>query len=589
MFPQNFYSKRFLIFVVVTAVTLILRYHESANALAPQDYTTVPEGAQIVECSAGVPLCTATKFVSGLNEPEPKLGTSCAPYNDVYVPPRKLDWLLGMAAVVGALMSFGIGSNDAANSWATSVGSGAIPLVAATLVGGLMEFLGAVALGYGVAKSIKGVAKVGDTCWRCGNCDSEMSVYMVGMFSALCAAGIFLLLCSFTSMPVSTTHAIIGGTVGITLAGQGSRCLNWKFDGGLGGIIASWVISPVASGVIGVIAYYITKYAIVTPPKCLPGNKSIGNGRINALVGMPIIFGLQTFVIVFLILIKSPQVKKSVPMGQKLWISVLCAVFLGIVSAMIMIPLVRRRLPSTLAAQDEASKAETGEANAPGAEKAEESGYHESVLALGSSLETKKEVDYPTAADTSTAAMEASEWDLMSWDERDATYTFRYVLVFVAALEGFAHGSNDTGNATGAFSAVYQTWQEGLNTCGKPQTPVWMMAAAGAFVALGVNVLGWKVIRTIGSNLTSINFHRGFCIEFASTFTVVIATFLGMPVSTTHCQVGAVVFVGVAAFGFKHVKWWLFGVIVLTWVLTLPFAGLIGAALTAGIRVAIRR
>ncbi len=84
--------------------------------------------------------------------------------------------------------------------------------------------------------------------------------------------------------------------------------------------------------------------------------------------------------------------------------------------------------------------------------------------------------------------MEASEWDLMSWDERDATYTFRYVLVFVAALEGFAHGSNDKGNATGAFSAVYQTWQEGLNTCGKPQTPVWMMAAAGAFVALGVNV-----------------------------------------------------------------------------------------------------
>merc|ERR1712137_972335 len=141
-----------------------------------------------------------------------------------------------------------------------------------------------------------------------------------------------------------------------------------------------------------------------------------------------------------------------------------------------------------------------------------------------------KEIDYPTAADSSTAAMQPSEWDLMSWEERDATFTFRFVLVFVAALEAFAHGSNDTGNATGSFSAVYQTWSEGLNTCGKAQTPVWIMAAAGA-----------------------------------------------------------VVFIGVAAFGFKHVKWWLFGTIALTWVLTLPFAGLIGAALTAGIRVGIRR
>ena len=99
--------------------------------------------------------------------------------------------------------------------------------------------------------------------------------------------------------------------------------------------------------------------------------------------------------------------------------------------------------------------------------------------------------------------------------------------------------------------------------------------------------MGHRVIRTIGKELTDINYQRGFCIEFASTLTVVLATVLEMPVSTTHCQVGAVVFVGAAAFGPGSVRWGLFGRIVLTWVLTLPIAGLTAAAVTAALRPAI--
>merc|ERR1712137_268490 len=236
------------------------------------------------------------------------------------------------------------------------------------------------------------------------------------------------------------------------------------------------------------------------------GKCKVGNPRINALIGMPILFGIQTFVIIFMILIKSPQVKKSVEMTQKIWISIVCAIGLMIVSGAIMVPLVRRRLPSVVANKNAASEAEEGKAAGTGAPEnvdtslgepdasKKDDGAHKSILALGSTIESKKEIDYPTAADSSTAAMQPSEWDLMSWEERDATFTFRFVLVFVAALEAFAHGSNDTGNATGAFSAVYQTWSEGLNTCGKAQTPVWIMAAAGAFVFLGVNLLGYRAI-----------------------------------------------------------------------------------------------
>ena len=175
----------------------------------------------------------------------------------------------------------------------------------------------------------------------------------------------------------------------------------------------------------------------------------------------------------------------------------------------------------------------------------------------------------------------------MSEEEVDATYAFKYLLVFTAALESFAHGANDTANATGPFSAVYLTYSQGLDDCRKPETPAWIMAVAGFGVFLGVATMGHRVIRTIGKELTDINYQRGFCIEFASTLTVVLATVLEMPVSTTHCQVGAVVFVGAAAFGPGSVRWGLFGRIVLTWVLTLPIAGLTAAAVTAALRPAI--
>jgi solute carrier family 20 (sodium-dependent phosphate transporter) len=133
----------------------------------------------------------------------------------------------------------------------------------------------------------------------------------------------------------------------------------------------------------------------------------------------------------------------------------------------------------------------------------------------------------------------------------------------------------------GAFSAVWMAHQNGLTSCNLTQTPAWVMVAGGAFVFLGVYTMGHRVIRTMGFGLTSINFLRGFCIEFASTASVVFATILGLPVSTTHCQVGAVIFVGWTAFGARHVKWSMFGWIALTWIITLPTAAGLAAAVLA--------
>ena len=97
------------------------------------------------------------------------------------------------------------------------------------------------------------------------------------------------------------------------------------------------------------------------------------------------------------------------------------------------------------------------------------------------------------------------------------------------------------------------------------------------------------MIQTIGKDIVAIDFHRGWCIEFASTTTVVIATLLEVPVSTTHCQIGAVTAVGIVAFGRNSVHWNLIGKIVASWVLTLPLSGLLAVAALAIIRAGIKR
>ena len=117
---------------------------------------------------------------------------TCAAYNEAYPSPGGQAWLIATASAIAAVMAFGIGANDSANSWGTSVGSKAISCRNACLLGGVFELLGAVALGAGVSGTIKhGVADTLDPdCWACGYCDSKMSVYAIGMFSALVGAAV---------------------------------------------------------------------------------------------------------------------------------------------------------------------------------------------------------------------------------------------------------------------------------------------------------------------------------------------------------------------------------------------------------------
>lgn len=153
---------------------------------------------------------------------------------------------IGLAAVFGLFMAWGIGANDVANAMATSVGSKALTIKQAIIVAAIFEFLGAVLAGGEVTSTIrKGII---ETDLLSGS--PELLIY--GMLAALLAAGTWLLIASHFGWPVSTTHSIVGAIVGFAAVGIGFDAVVW---GKVGTIVLSWVVTPIIAGFIAYLIY----------------------------------------------------------------------------------------------------------------------------------------------------------------------------------------------------------------------------------------------------------------------------------------------------------------------------------------------
>jgi len=538
-------------------------------------------------CGTGVYDCAYSSATVPLNS------EGCAAYNGFYPEPQKLDGIMALASFFAMLMAFGIGANDAANSWATSVGSKAIGVTKAVLLCGFFEWAGATSLGYGVSKTIqKGVAKLtDDQCWACGTCHSEVTVAMGGSLGALIGASVFLMLASATAVPVSTTHAIVGGVVGMTVAGAGAGCLNWAINGGLGGIVLSWVISPLLSGIVASVGYYLGKRLIIKAKNPVQRVKR----------ALPALFGICSFGLLMMLLLKAKAIKKRLSLPSKMILSAVIASIVGVISIFFM-----KRMMKDMPSELGTSHLYLRKMHDTNSKETEMSTIPEKVAGQLTPRGTR--TDGGSVVDMKlTVALDSSEENLQKQfelssdaeeepcceipdaetpEQLDAIWAFRSILVFNACLESFAHGSNDTANATGPFSAVYQFYSQGRNACDSDAGSMWILSIAGLFVAIGVFTFGYRVIRTIGSNLTSLDYHKGFWIEFGSTTATMVATVLEFPVSTTHCQVGAVVGVGIITSyqGVGKVSWGLFSKIFLTWVLTLPISAGVSALVALAIK-----
>jgi sodium-dependent phosphate transporter len=177
----------------------------------------------------------------------------------------------------------------------------------------------------------------------------------------------------------------------------------------------------------------------------------------------------------------------------------------------------------------------------------------------------------------SSAQLAATHAKAKVYDNK-VEHLWTYAQVASAMMMSIAHGSNDVANAVGPWAAAYATFQSGyVNTTST--TPVFILVVAGLLLGLGFWVFGYHIIRSLGNKITQLSPTRGYSMELGAAITVLLASRLGLPVSTTQCLTGSTVGVALCNFSMGAVNWKQVAFIMSGWLLTLPVAGLISGCL----------
>lgn len=169
----------------------------------------------------------------------------------------------------------------------------------------------------------------------------------------------------------------------------------------------------------------------------------------------------------------------------------------------------------------------------------------------------------------------AQEWlgrTIRKLDEEGVEEIFRRFQVFTSCYVALAHGANDVANAVGPVAGIYAIYVSQTVTTTTP-VPTWLLAGGGFFIALGVFTWGYRVIETLGSRITTLTNTRGFAVDFGTATSVLVASKMGLPVSTTHAAVGAVIGVGLGG-GLAAVDFKVVFKIVIYWVITIPLSAI---------------
>ena len=432
--------------------------------------------------------------------------------------------LIGLALIVCAYMAWNIGANDVANAMGTSVGSRALTLKQAVIIAAVFEFAGAFFAGDAVTDTVrKGILSVD---FADPMIDEVFSTDIaLGFIAAMMAAATWLTIATRYGLPVSTTHSIIGGILGVGLILEvkySTSLIDWEV---VRKVVMSWVASPLMGGLIGFFSFVIIKKLILD-----------NDNPVERSMWLAPILAFPTFFVLGLALqykaLKGfiskaasngwiedkndwlPVKENGVfdPWAENAWIpinSIMLAAVIGIISSVVLYAVLRR-------------------------------------IDINEEKRGFKGVER----------------------------IFVWLQIITAAYVAFAHGANDRSNAIGPMAAVWQVLSsETGQLAAKAEIPLWLVLLGSAGIAVGVLTWGWRVMETIGKKITDITPTRGFAAEFGAATTILVFSmpFLAVPVSTTHTLVGAVVGVGLAG-GAKAVDFRVFGKIAASWVASVPAA-----------------
>ena len=412
-------------------------------------------------------------------------------------------WVIIGGGIFAIFASMGIGANDAANAFATSIGSKSLTIKNAVVLACIFETSGAALMGNRVSDTIrKGIAN--HECF-----EDDPYVLMYGCMWVCFSVGAWLFLASKYEMPVSTTHSCVGAMIGMTIVTKGPECVIWyeekeyfPYIGGVSGIAVSWIISPVFSSVVSFLLFGGLRNILLRSSHSFE----------RSLYAFPLIVGstitLNTFYIVY-------KGASGIGLDEMPLVEVFSWSFgLGGISTLAMIPLTKK--------------------------------YQNYIINNNIEREISDDEMKPTQIFDMDNIVNENNTILEIHKNAEVfdpntEELFKGLQVFTAIFDSFSHGANDVANAMGPFSTMYIIYKNGKvdekNDLGTDA--YWILTAGGIGISVGLALYGYKIIQAIGVKLCKITPSRGICIELASAIVIITGSRLEIPLSTTHCQVGA--------------------------------------------------
>jgi len=475
-------------------------------------------------------------------------------------------WVFVVAIIFAFIAAFGVGANDVANSFSTSVGAKSITIKQAIFIACIFEFSGAFFMGKHVTNTIrKGIADI-DLFM------DEPDIFMFGMMCVCISNAGWLLFATYLKLPVSTTHTCVGGIMGFVIACKGWDGVEWSV---VGKIIISWFLSPIASGIFAVILASIIK--------CFIMHSSSPSTR--ALLCYPLLVWFTFFIVIFYTIYKgTPQLGLSdTHVGVAIGISIGISIFFAIIAKLLAVPRLKSNLEQLdndkieMANKNKSSSGDIEEDEVT--DMWEEDTHSKRKSKTSSSLSddddnNKKNSSFmdrviPDVEQTHKNEASNDLLDMLDKTEKfdeKAEYVFTHLQVITACFASFAHGANDVSNSIGPLAAVVSVYQT-MEVDKKADVPLWILALGGIGIVLGLVLYGYKIMQVIGFELTKLSPSRGFSIELGGAMVIITGSRLELPLSTTHCQVGATIGVGLMQ-GCSNVNWSIIPRVIMGWIMT---------------------
>ncbi|DAB32034.1 MAG TPA: phosphate permease [Sulfurospirillum sp. UBA11407] len=477
--------------------------------------------------------------------------------------------LFAIATVFGIFMAFNIGGNDVANSFGTSVGAKTITIKQALIIAAIFELSGAIFAGGQVTDTIrKGIVQIPVN-------DFNPMLFVLVMMASLLSAGLWLLFASKKGLPVSTTHSIVGGIVGSSLAlgymiTNGDNVLGMVRWDKIGQIVASWIISPLLGGLLSYLIYSFIKKNILMPSKILTAKherlkrhrKALKDAYRLSLKDKSHTEQIKELTKLAFIDDDEEHLEKPSDYQKKLkefkhkeksldtfaplkkYVPIVGAFAASIIAGMLLFKGLKHL------------KINIGSI---------ETIWVVFVIATCAYLASAAIIGIMAKNDVNKATMR-----IFSWFQ-----------IFTASAFAFSHGANDIANAIGPFAAILDVLKTGAINAKAP-VPMIAMVTFGISLVVGLWFLGREVIQTVGTRLAEILPVTGFAAELGASAVILLATKMGIPVSSTHILIGAVLGIGILN---KDANWKLMKPIAMAWVITLPIAAISSAIIFIVLKV----